>query len=350
MSSKVAKLVLTAIALGGLVVWIAWRSTSLSNSSVATEDDRARGPTASSSDSINAIPPAVQPSQVAPSAASGAPDNHESNLAPREAKDGASIPTTEPASATNLGKAIVRGRVVGPDDKPQRALITVQYDDDKLGSGTQMLETAPDCTFKFEVEAASRCVVTARPRDPWAGLNDSLPLDVLPGGNEITVRLRRAMLIFGSVVDAATGEPHAASIDVKSSTGDGWGSAKLGQLQAFVRRPGIYAVSARSREGGWAIESNIVVPEGGDAGPIRIELRKTAHIRIVYKTVDTTLHCVVTADSYPLGEMDFSPQRGYELDVPSRAITVVLNDVRDTWKQTRSVTPAPGEKLDVEFN
>jgi hypothetical protein len=212
------------------------------------------------------------------------------------------------------------------------------------------LETKVDGTFEFELEVASRCVVIARPREWDDALIESLPLAVDPGTEEVTVRLRRAQVIFGTVVDATNGEPRGAAIEVRGERGSGWGSAKLGRLQAFVRSSGIYAVSARSREGGWAIESNIVVPEGGNAGPIRIELRKAAHIRIVYKTSDTTLHCVVTADSYPLGEMDFSPQRGYELDVPPRAITVVLNDVRDTWKQTRLVTPSPGEKLDVEFN
>jgi hypothetical protein len=212
-------------------------------------------------------------------------------------------------------------------------------------------ETRVDGSFEI-VNSKVRAGVIYATCFACEGLLPSPPARFEPTDGEITLRLQRAPLLFGVAIDGSTGGVCDASVEA-SLTGNFSGfpvRTLRGDWRLYTQGPGTFAISARTQDGGWAIEPGIVVPEAGSVGPIRLVLRKSARLNLRYSGKSKTLAYKVSIGDYAFAIGDFSARSGgCSVAVPSREVTVELTDGFNTWKQTRNVTPAPGETLDVQF-
>lgn len=263
----------------------------------------------------------------------------------------AEVPTADAGAQTIEPLSVERhihGTVVDPFGLAATSLVEAR---DSSGRTCAYELTDEQGRFKLEPSGASPWIVTAKALH--GRFARSRPVTFEAGAHDVTLHLLRASKLFGVVVDSETGAPRKATVQFATRNGgrsSGSASAPNGDWEFGIVEPGKYHVSARSRDGAWAVESDIDVPEDADVGPIRLALQPCANLTLRYRGSAVFLECTVTAGDLEIAQMGFSPQRGFSCDVPAREIRVELRDARMTWTQERTLQPKPGERLEVVFD
>jgi hypothetical protein len=301
----------------------------------------------------------MEPRPAASAATDDAPANAERKVKANPQSGGVNVSGTEldarndalsgrRESAATVAAFHVRGKVVDSSDHPVAASVRA-----KSSHGAQETTTDANGRFDLSMPGSERC--TRFVDSPGGAFAPSTPIEVDPGAN-VTIRMfPRASTIFGTVVDAVTGQPREVEVEFEMHGADslsnrGMVLARDGQWTVDARLPGTYALSARAPDGKWAVVTGIEVARSSDVGPIRLELAPCAKLSVRYTGSATWLDCIVSTGGHELGRMGFSPQRGYSCEVPAGEITVQLSEAKSTQLRTRTVTAKPGEQVEVVFD
>jgi hypothetical protein len=320
-------LVIAALALGALVTWRATRAAAPREEWPTARTQR-RG--------------ALDPVHERRGATLTETPEDEIGAAAGEAVAASSALEPPPDLLVPLADFRVRGRVVDPDGQPIGALVIARH---ASGIDRSAVVEAGE-GFDFAFDEAGVVKLSAKYSGGPPGLAGSAEVAVAAGARDVTLKLRRMAMVFGSVVDAETNEPRDAAISID---GGHAGNARHGEFRVPVRREGTHDVSARTSDGRWGVEPEVAVGAEQEVGPVRILVRPSATLAVRYRGAARMLDVVVRCGRAELASMGFSPQRGFACEVPACEIVVDLSDDGQTW-QTRTITPKPGEQLELVFD
>jgi protocatechuate 3,4-dioxygenase beta subunit len=243
----------------------------------------------------------------------------------------------------------ISGKVLEPNGSPASSCNVVAYfvggrafvDGRTDGEGLFSVGPLIDGTWKLRAQIPAR-QVAAEIAEARAGARD------------VVITLRQGGSIAGTVVDAASGEPVECEISYGRVDGDenGMSSSRpnAGGFQFEGVEPGVYSITARTRDGRTGTRGGIAVAPGERVDGVRVEVRPGAKLELAYDGPSRYAHCRMLCNGEPVLLTSFERGTIESTIVPPGAIEIRWRE-HDAYEvvHTQRTSLAAGERKRVEL-
>jgi len=246
----------------------------------------------------------------------------------------------------------IRGRVVDPAGEPQPTAFVWAWSGERSGLQADCGEGG---SFSLGPLVPGRYTLIALRS---GNLAPSDPVEADAGQESVELRLRPGGSLRGRVVDARTGQGCQAEMRLALEDGRkgwdehgiGWSSHEDGSFDADGLAPGLYDLSAGTKDGRFGVLRSVGVSAGAETSDLVVAVAPGGKLRLRYEGSRPKVTCSVRFQGVPIGwAQDLQAGDATVRLAPAGTLLLGLSAENGQEISTRTVELGAGEESEVLF-